>query len=308
MNDSSPQRCQTSVRRFLGVWIVSCVILSGCVTGRSMQRPANQAESPQVAISSKQNATGTQKPAGPQSQATGATGIQTVGYQEPVSEMPPLAPAAMGNSTSDPMYQQPMDGQADGVYQDGWIQPAMPVRDQMSSQRIPSYQTGQGFTQPPPPLPMGHSNGWDQGPSWRDQMGSGPNRNRGVNVVGSEFRIPNPTATELMIGLKDENETLKEKIVGLKTEIKGLNQVVADERKARFLVEENLAEKVRQEQKLRKFIASLQVKLEDLEAEKTATKQQFDQALREIESNLDAALLNSMSGPSDESLSSGRHP
>lgn len=302
MNERTSQSSSRRVKWVLCAWILISAGFSGCAAGQPFHNPFKSSANSNATISSDSN-----QGKSSSKQTDELSEIRLASYQEPMSEMPPEAPPSMVQEHDEYVQEIPMHTQGNQEPDNGWIEPAMPTRDQMYGQQIPSYHSDPNMMQSQTAQPMAQANGWGQSPQWQNQLRGGQ-ANYGVNVRGSEFRIPNPTATELMIGLKDENVVLKNDIRGLNANIKGLNQELADERKTRFLLEEGLAEKARTEQKLREMVASLQVKVEDLEAEKLAAKQQFDNALREIESNLDAVLLNSLTPPSGGQASAGRVP
>lgn len=115
-----------------------------------------------------------------------------------------------------------------------------------------------------------------------------------VNVVGAEFRSRNPTATEIMILMKSENQMLRNKIVGLNSNVQKQQQIIAQERAARESVEAELVGSNNQNRELREMIAKLQVEVEQLQLDKQAVEQRADRALREIESALDSTLINSV--------------
>lgn len=115
-----------------------------------------------------------------------------------------------------------------------------------------------------------------------------------VNVVGAEFRQRNPTATEIMISMKSENQMLRRKITELNLNVQRQQQIIAQERGVRESVEAELVASKNQNRELREMIAKLQVELEQLQLDKQAVEQRADRALREIESALDSTLINSV--------------
>lgn len=189
------------------------------------------------------------------------------------------------------------------IHEMGQPLPRTPARLDMAPAQdvyvFPSHAQNQAFAE---------HQGYEGIPSQASFQSSSPQSGRqyGVNVVGSEFRSPQPTATEIMILLKDENKKLREKIAAMDGDIRGLKDIIKTERVAREHVDGELKVSQSQNQKLLEMVAKLQVQVENLNAEKITIKQQADEALKQIETNLDTVLLNSMSkAPQRNSLRQG---
>lgn len=285
--------------------ILFCALTSGCALRNGQSAQMNQPAMDQAAAQSSQG------------QGAASSMVQTASYQEEVEGTPVEMPAPVDSFSGRPLPEGSTEPHFRSLQNEG-VQHAFPNQDSVNgapnigapegSYRF-SDPAGSRFAQPPPALPLSQYGGetWQGGiPQQGGRARS--TYNNGVNVVGSEFRIPNRTATELMIDYKDENHFLKERIIELNTDIGNLKQDLARETTAHETTAARLEHMVRQERQLREMIASLQVKVEDLEAAKVEAKKQFDSALQQIETNLDAALLNSMSRPSGTSSLSDQTP
>ena len=291
--------------------ILVCLLSSGCALNRASQTVPSNQSGLDAAVSQQSAASG-----------AGSSEYRTVAYQEEVegvpAEMPAELPPAMDNHGARPLPLPSSEPQFRQL-QDHDIQHAFPNQQSMNggaASGVPedsyrfSDQPKSGFAQVPPALPLSQYGGetWQGGSSNQPGGEFRSTYNNGLNVRGSEFRIPQRTATELMIDYKDENLFLNEEITRLNAEITGLKQDLANETTAHESTMARLEQMVRQERQLKEVIASLQVKVEDLEAANAEAKKQFDAVLQQIETNLDAALLNSMSRPTDSNAGSGQTP
>lgn len=298
-----------STPRWIGLILV-CLLASGCALGRGPRAVPVSQSGLDAAVSQQAAASG-----------ASSSEVQNVAYQEEIEgapmDLPAKMPPAMDNHGANPLPLPNGEPQFRQL-QDHDIQHAFPNQQSMngtaSDRHDDSYrfsdQPNSGFAQMPPALPLSQYGGetWHGGSSSQSGGQMRSTYNNGLNIRGSEFRIPQRTATELMIDYKDENLFLNEEITRLKAEITGLRQDLANETTAHESTMARLEQMVRQERQLREVIASLQVKVEDLEAANIEAKKQFDSVLQQIETNLDSALMNSMSRQSDSNSLSDRTP
>lgn len=304
-SDSYPVQGPKDTRWFVIGFLLYCGLSCGCAMHRGATAQMNPAAMGGDSVQSSQG------------HGSASSAVQTVSYQEQVEGVPAELPTPMDTHQGQPLPEIELEPHFRPL-NDEVIKHAMPNQESMNAQPMVgapenSYRfsdpAGSGFAQPPPALPRGNQGGetWHGG---YPQPG-GPSRstyNNGINVTGSEFRIPQRTATELMIDYKDDNEFLKGHVANLNTEITKLKQDLATETTAHESTKARLEQMVRQERQLREVIASLQVKVEDLEAANIEAKKEFDAALQQIESNLDAALMNSISGPAKTTSLSDQTP
>lgn len=129
-----------------------------------------------------------------------------------------------------------------------------------------------------------------------------------VSPVGAEFRGPNRTASELLIHFKDQNFALREDIRRLNENIKTLGQTLETEKTDHAATQVNLATARREIVEMREMIAKLNVNVQTLQQEKMAIQQDADRALRDIEANLEAALMASLSSAMDRETDGDRVP
>lgn len=117
----------------------------------------------------------------------------------------------------------------------------------------------------------------------------------GVNVNGAVLRHPQQTATELAIGLQDENDFLRERNEILLQEIAQLKLSVASAKKLAVQNAELLTASDRLNNALRDSVSQLKVRVQDLDRENHEIQRNADKALRDIEQTLDRVLVNSIS-------------
>ncbi len=127
-----------------------------------------------------------------------------------------------------------------------------------------------------------------------------------VNLRGASFREAGKTATEIMLELKSENEELQQKLTKEKRNYDKLSNRLKSQRK----ISQKLASKVDQSQteaaRLRAMISKLQVEVDRLVVDNASIKKQSESALREIESNLDTVLLDSISRAREKPFSTNK--
>jgi hypothetical protein len=115
-----------------------------------------------------------------------------------------------------------------------------------------------------------------------------------VSPTGMEFRRPPQTASELMIQYKDQNFTYRDDIRRMQHQLKELQLTLDEETKQQTELEETLATANLEIGALRELVAKLKVNVRTLREEKIVIQRDADKALRNIEANLDAALMNSL--------------
>lgn len=117
----------------------------------------------------------------------------------------------------------------------------------------------------------------------------------GINVGGSELRRRSATATERALQLKNENEALRQKLEALGVRVSTLQKDIESRDEQLRVARRQTDETNRTNASLRDSIATFKVKLRESENEKIAIQRHADSALKEIESTLDAVLLNTLS-------------
>ena len=109
-----------------------------------------------------------------------------------------------------------------------------------------------------------------------------------------------------MLELKSENEELQQKLTKEKRNYDKLSNRLKSQRK----ISQKLASKVDQSQteaaRLRAMISKLQVEVDRLVVDNASIKKQSESALREIESNLDTVLLDSISRAREKPFSTNK--
>jgi hypothetical protein len=116
-----------------------------------------------------------------------------------------------------------------------------------------------------------------------------------INIQGARFRQSPKTATEIMIAFKAENDRLKQEIKLGKQARMNLKEQLSFQQQLNQKTESQLGKSRDQAMRLREMVAKLQVRVERLVVEKDDIKQQSEAALRNIETNLDSVLMNSIS-------------
>ena len=121
----------------------------------------------------------------------------------------------------------------------------------------------------------------------------------GMNIQGTVLRNQAQTATERAIELMAELEVMRQKHQASIAQIKASKLTIATQKGEIKDSKDRLYQANRQNAKFREMVASLRVKVEDLESEKVAMQESSDKSLREIESTLDSVLMDSLSKARD---------
>jgi hypothetical protein len=117
----------------------------------------------------------------------------------------------------------------------------------------------------------------------------------GLNMVGTQLRLDFDTATEIAYELRVENESLRNQLNASHARIEELLQQIQEKQVTLSSTKELLTNSNRLAAQLRERIASQTVKLQDLEKEKQTIERNADKALKEIETNLDEILIDTIS-------------
>jgi hypothetical protein len=118
---------------------------------------------------------------------------------------------------------------------------------------------------------------------------------RGMNMIGTELRQPAQTATEIALEMRNQNAELQEKLAAMTQKTETLAEEIETQNTALEDSKELLTQSNRLAASLREKIATLNVKVRGLEKAKVMVEINADKALKEIESQLDAMLLSSLS-------------
>lgn len=116
-----------------------------------------------------------------------------------------------------------------------------------------------------------------------------------VNLRGASFRESPRTATEIMLELKAENDRLRHQLATGKRGYNDLVKQFKDQKKINLRLAGKFDRSQSESAQLRSMVAKLKVQVDRLVVDKTNIKRQSEAALREIESNLDTVLLDSIS-------------
>ena len=116
-----------------------------------------------------------------------------------------------------------------------------------------------------------------------------------VNLRGASFRDSPKTATEIMLELKAENDRLRHQLATGKRDYNDLVKQFKDQKKINLRLAGKFDRSQSESAQLRSMVAKLKVQVDRLVVDKTNIKRQSEAALREIESNLDTVLLDSIS-------------
>ncbi len=184
-------------------------------------------------------------------------------------------------------------------------EPPPPTTEQLPIPDVPQSFEQIQATQPPgmnppgnysthselPPLRPGHQ---PPPPMVRQIESSG---SVAVKMRGDLLRSPNETATEISLRQQKLIALLEHQIETGKAERQDLWRQLLDERRAHKRTDSKLANGLKEILRLRKMTAKLQVQIDDLLATNKRIRQESEAALQTIESNLDAALFQKISGP-----------
>jgi septal ring factor EnvC (AmiA/AmiB activator) len=118
---------------------------------------------------------------------------------------------------------------------------------------------------------------------------------QGMNMIGTELRQPAQTATEIALEMRNQNAELREKLAAMTQKTETLAEEIETQNTALEDSKELLTQSNRLAASLREKIATLNVKVRGLEKAKVMVEINADKALKEIESQLDAMLLSSLS-------------
>ena len=121
------------------------------------------------------------------------------------------------------------------------------------------------------------------------------NIQHGVKFYGSELRSHDQTATEIAIELEDKNAELLAQIKVKELEILQMEEKASQQKQVLERTDALLKKSNRLAALLREKIAKQNLAIQDLEKEKMAIELSADRALKDIESNLDGMLMNSIS-------------
>ena len=116
----------------------------------------------------------------------------------------------------------------------------------------------------------------------------------GLNIQGTVLRQQAPTATERAIGLLAEIDQLRLKNKEYDEKFKQLDLMIESQKAELKKSQELLSKANRQNATFRETVASLKVKIQDLESDKITIQETADKSLREIESTLDKVLVDSL--------------
>ena len=116
----------------------------------------------------------------------------------------------------------------------------------------------------------------------------------GIRVSGSQLRDRPPTATERALQLKTENDALRQKLSSLESRVDVLSGDIKRRDEALVAADRLTQEAHRANAMLRDSIATHKVRLKAAENETLSARRSSDAALAEIESTLDAVLLNKL--------------
>lgn len=141
-----------------------------------------------------------------------------------------------------------------------------------------------------PPLRSGHQP--------RAGMGSRmeSSTNSAIKMRGDLLRSPNETATEISLRQQKIIALLEHQIENGKAERQELLRQLSDERREHKRTDSKLANGLKEILRLRKMTAKLQVQIDDLLVTNQKIREDSEAALQAIESNLDAALFQKISG------------
>ena len=117
----------------------------------------------------------------------------------------------------------------------------------------------------------------------------------GFNMFGTELRQVVQTATERALEMQIRNEQLREQLKAMTREAEKLAVENAKQKASLEDSNERLNKSNRLAASLREKIATLNVEVQELQKEKVMIEINADKALKEIESELDAMLLDSLS-------------
>ncbi len=123
----------------------------------------------------------------------------------------------------------------------------------------------------------------------------------GLNIQGTVLRQQAPTATERAIGLLAEIDQLRLKNKEFDEKFKQLDAMIESQKAELKKSQELLSKANRQNATFRETVASLNVKIQDLEHDKITIQENADKSLREIESTLDKVLVDSLTKARDRS-------
>ncbi|MEL7497690.1 MAG: hypothetical protein AAFN77_08780 [Planctomycetota bacterium] len=115
-----------------------------------------------------------------------------------------------------------------------------------------------------------------------------------VRLQGSEFRKHSEMASETMIRMRQEKNQLQHHLSIEKNRCQQLQQQLVDEQTSHRQTQNSLLSLEQQNKDMRRMLAKLEVQRDQLIAEKADIERRADEALREIESVLDATLMNSI--------------
>ena len=166
--------------------------------------------------------------------------------------------------------------------------PQMPQQQQRFQEEFDSYSNlGRS------PLPQSQQQMRNGPPSGPEQRSRGISD--GISISGTELRFQDQTATEIAIELEDKNAELLTQIKAKEFEI--LQMEKKADQQDQILINANalLNKSNRLAALLREKIAKKNVAIQDLEKEKMKIELNADRALKDIESNLDDMLMNSIS-------------
>jgi predicted nucleic acid-binding Zn-ribbon protein len=113
---------------------------------------------------------------------------------------------------------------------------------------------------------------------------------------GDLLREPNATATEVSLYQKKVIAFLEQQIEIGKTNRQMLERQLTTVTRDHQRTEGKLTNGLKEIIRLRKLTAKLQVRIDDLNLENKRVREESELALKDIEANLDAALLQTISG------------
>jgi hypothetical protein len=116
-----------------------------------------------------------------------------------------------------------------------------------------------------------------------------------VSIYGDQVRQPQMTANEVTLQLQDINQQLHSEIHTLQEELAALQKKYDAEHELRIETDKKLASANQLNSELKRMAAQLGAQNERLAREKADIKRRADDALRQIESNLDSVIMNSLS-------------
>ncbi len=200
-------------------------------------------------------------------------------------------------------------------------QPGAPPMNVNANLFIPGYGAsvaGQGFSQAtvvqhavPNQMPLQQPMGgveMEQPPApsmpFPDTRGPGvqveiPNYNGyapgAVNLRGDQLRHPQVTANEVSLQLRQINGQLQSEIYELKEKLNALQEKYDAEHQLRLETDQKLSDANQLNAELKRMAAQLSAQNERLAREKADIKRRADDALRQIETKLDSAIMSSIS-------------